>query len=97
MPTSLALKTPTTAQQKFHPCPGGGWPLFSVRPGVPSEAALEHAANLLQCAFHVAQQGADGKPEVMVYSLWSVMHLVEAANAVVEAAMQGVSANDDMG
>ncbi|NYT44614.1 DUF3077 domain-containing protein [Alcaligenaceae bacterium] len=78
----------TTTQQTFHRCPGGGWPLFCVREGVPTESALEHASNLLSCVHYVAQQAADGPATGMAKALWTVMHMVEAANAIVDASVE---------
>ncbi|WP_323034251.1 DUF3077 domain-containing protein [Pararhodobacter sp.] len=84
-----------TVSRPFHPCPGSGQPLLMVRAGAPTEAALEHAGNLLDAAYHVARQGADGEAGLMVHALWAVMHLVECANAVIESTIGGPCANDE--
>lgn len=89
--------TPATAQKHFHPCPGSGWPLFSVRAGAPLESALEHASNLLDSAHYVACQAANaaGDGEQSPRALWTIMHLVEAANAVIDASIASVEDGGD--
>lgn len=86
----LAVDHPTTSHQHFHRCPGSGWPLFAVRAGVPLGSALEHASNLLDSAHFVARQAANEEGEQTPHALWTIMHLVEAANAVIDASIAGV-------
>jgi hypothetical protein len=92
---AVSLHQTLTVSHPFHPCPGSGWPLLMVRAGAPTEAALEHASNLLDAAYHVARQGADGDVGLMVHALWAVMHLVECASALVESTIKGGCANDN--
>ncbi len=63
--------------------------LFNVRPGVNAEEALVHIALLLKCAEEacdeINQQGSG-----LEYGLiWSMVHSVEMARAVVEALLEG--------
>ncbi|MFO3676030.1 DUF6124 family protein [Pseudomonas protegens] len=63
--------------------------LFSVREGVSAEEALVHVALLLKCAEEVCdeitQQGSGLKRGL----IWSMVHSVEMARAVVEALLDG--------
>lgn len=52
--------------------------------------------NLLACARHTAGVAADGRASALT-SLWTIIHLVETAEAVIDTAMLGLPANDDDG
>nr|WP_080684650.1 DUF3077 domain-containing protein [Pseudomonas chlororaphis] len=67
---------------------GGGNPLFAVRAGVSAEEALLHVALLLKCAEETADEitSASGIERGLV---WSMIHSVEMARAVVDALLDG--------
>lgn len=55
--------------------------LFSVRPDISAEEALVHVSLLLDCAVQVSER-ASGVERGLI---WSMIHSVEMANAVVSA------------
>lgn len=56
--------------------------------------ALEHAMNLLARARDCASAAANGRASAPT-SLWTIIHLVETAEALIDAVMLGLPANDD--
>lgn len=85
-----------TASHTFHPCPSTGAYMLKVREGIRVESALEHAVNLLACAKQAASLAANGRAPALT-SLWNVIHLMETAEALIDAVMLGLPANDDDG
>jgi len=63
-------------------------PLFAVRPGVSAEEALLHVSLLLKCAEETADEitSASGIERGLI---WSMIHSVEMARAVVDALLDG--------
>ncbi|BAQ82011.1 MULTISPECIES: DUF6124 family protein [Pseudomonas] len=59
--------------------------LFSVRPGVSAEEALVHVALLLKCAEEVCDEITQQGSGIERGLIWSMVHSVEMARAVVEA------------
>ncbi|BAV77595.1 hypothetical protein PCAU_5386 [Pseudomonas chlororaphis subsp. aurantiaca] len=59
--------------------------LFDVRPGVSAEEALVHVALLLDCAVQVSDEISERASGVERGLIWSMIHSVEMANAVVNA------------
>ncbi|MGC5701029.1 DUF3077 domain-containing protein [Pseudomonas sp. NFXW11] len=59
--------------------------LFSVRPGVSAEEALVHISLLLKCAEEVCDEITQQGSGVERGLIWSMVHSVEMARAVVEA------------
>ncbi|AZE19760.1 hypothetical protein C4K09_5334 [Pseudomonas chlororaphis subsp. aureofaciens] len=59
--------------------------LFNVRPGVSAEEALVHVALLLDCAVQVSDEISERASGVERGLIWSMIHSVEMANAVVNA------------
>lgn len=68
---------------------GEGRPLFAVRPGVNAEEALLHVSLLLKCAEETADEitSASGIERGLI---WSMIHSVEMARAMVDALLDGV-------
>ncbi|PYY90405.1 hypothetical protein DNK59_03415 [Pseudomonas sp. TKO26] len=69
---------------------GNGRPLFSVREGFNAEEALQHVSLLLKCAEETADEitSASGIERGLI---WSMIHSVEMARAVVDALLDGVA------
>ncbi len=63
--------------------------LFSVRPGVGIEEALVHVALLLKCAEEVSDESTRQGSGLETGLIWSMVHSVEMARAVVEALLDG--------
>ncbi|MEN5095214.1 DUF3077 domain-containing protein [Pseudomonas protegens] len=59
--------------------------LFSVRPGVSAEEALVHVSLLLKCAEEVCDEITQQGSGIERGLIWSMVHSVEMARAVVEA------------
>ncbi|EJL09515.1 DUF6124 family protein [Pseudomonas chlororaphis] len=59
--------------------------LFSVRPDVTAEEALVHVSLLLDCAVQVSDEISERASGVERGLIWSMIHSVEMANAVVNA------------
>jgi len=59
--------------------------LFSVREGVSAEEALVHVALLLKCAEEVCDEITQQGSGIERGLIWSMVHSVEMARAVVEA------------
>lgn len=59
--------------------------LFSVCPGVSAEEALVHVSLLLDCAVQVSDEISERASGVERGLIWSMIHSVEMANAVVSA------------
>ncbi|WP_397433215.1 DUF6124 family protein [Pseudomonas chlororaphis] len=59
--------------------------LFNVRPGVSAEEALVHVSLLLDCAVQVSDEISERTSGVERGLIWSMIHSVEMANAVVNA------------
>ncbi|MCE4056386.1 hypothetical protein [Pseudomonas sp. Au-Pse12] len=63
--------------------------LFSVRPDVGVEEALVHVALLLKCAEEVSDEITRQGSGLETGLIWSMVHSVEMARAVVEALLDG--------
>lgn len=63
--------------------------LFSVRPGVSGEEALVHVSLLLKCAEEVCDEIAQQGGGIERGLIWSMVHSMEMARAVVEALLDG--------
>lgn len=63
--------------------------LFSVRPGINAEEALVHVALLLKCAEEVCDEITQQGSGIERGLIWSMVHSVEMARALVEALLDG--------
>jgi hypothetical protein len=80
----MALRT--TSPFSFRPCDSDHTPLFSVRDGVPLDAALEMAGSILSSARDAAETaGLAARDDAA--SIWATFYLVDMALAVVNAAI----------
>ncbi|MDP9527153.1 DUF3077 domain-containing protein [Pseudomonas protegens] len=79
-----------TGSTSFGCRDGHGRPLFAVREGVSAEEALLHVSLLLKCAEETADEitSASGIERGLI---WSMIHSVEMARAVVDALLDGAS------
>jgi hypothetical protein len=85
-PAGTILKTVTTP---FGSCDAGHEPLFAVRRGINAEDALVHVSLFLKCAMDTANASSEcaGVPEKGL--MWSTMHSIETAKAIVDALLDG--------
>lgn len=67
------------------PAPVGHQSLFSVRPGINAEEALVHVSLLLDCAIQVSDEITERASGVERGLIWSMIHSVEMARAVVNS------------
>ncbi|MCK9816935.1 DUF3077 domain-containing protein [Pseudomonas sp. MAFF 302046] len=77
-----------TGSTRFGCRDGEGRPLFAVCAGVNAEEALLHVSLLLKCAEETADEitSASGIERGLI---WSMIHSVEMARAVVDALLDG--------
>jgi hypothetical protein len=80
----MALRT--TSPFSFRPCDPEQTPLFSVRDGIPLDAALEMAGSILSSARDAAET-AGMAATADAASIWATFYLVDMALAVVNAAI----------
>ena len=91
------MTTPRTVETPFYrypdlfenPEPGT---LFAVRPGVPMDAALECASNILASALGSATLAAHDYHGERSDALWSAVYLLEMAKALLDGTISGVLA-----
>lgn len=69
--------------------PVGSDSLFCVREGISAEEALVHVSLLLKCAEEVSDEITEQGSGVERGLIWSLVHSVEMARAVVEALLEG--------
>ncbi|MGC5703783.1 DUF3077 domain-containing protein [Pseudomonas sp. NFXW11] len=67
------------------PTPVGHQSMFSVRPGINAEEALVHVSLLLDCAVQVSDEITERASGVERGLIWSMIHSVEMARAVVDS------------
>ena len=79
-----------TGSTRFGCRDGEGRPLFAVCAGVNAEEALLHVSLLLKCAEETADAitSASGIERGLI---WSMIHSVEMARAVVDALLDGAA------
>ncbi|UZE23095.1 DUF3077 domain-containing protein [Pseudomonas sp. B21-056] len=68
--------------------PAGRDSLFNVRAGVSAEEALVHVSLLLGCAIQVSDEITEQGSGVERGLIWSMIHSVEMARAVVDALLE---------
>ena len=66
-----------------------GHPLFAVQPQVNAEDALMHVSLLLKCAEEVSDEITERASGIERGLIWSMVHSVEMARAVVDALLDG--------
>lgn len=86
--TSLLNTLRPTGMAGFGSSDAQNRPLFFVRPGVNAEEALLHVSLLLKCAEEVGTEVSEAKG-VERGLIWSMIHSVEMARAVVDALIDG--------
>jgi hypothetical protein len=79
--------THTTALP-FGACDSSNKPIFSVNPGINREDTLTHLSHLLKCAYASAYELCDN-PVRDTGLLWSTVHSIESAKALVDALLVG--------
>lgn len=85
----MALRT--TSPFSFRPCNPDQDPLFSVRDGIPLDAALEMAGNILSSARDAAETAGMAATSDAA-SIWATFYLVDMALAIVNAATKTAEA-----
>ncbi|UVJ43121.1 DUF3077 domain-containing protein [Pseudomonas sp. LS1212] len=85
-PAGTLIKTVNTP---FGTCDAGHEPLFAVCAGINAEDALVHASLLLKSAGDCASKALDSEGGTEEGLLWSTMHSIEAAKALVDAVVDG--------
>ncbi|WP_166359263.1 DUF3077 domain-containing protein [Pseudomonas akapageensis] len=80
-------KTVATA---FGTCDAGHGPLFSVCAGINAEDALVHASLSLKCARETTYHMCMIEPAANQGLLWSTLHSIEMAKALVDAVIDGI-------
>ncbi|SDY80880.1 DUF6124 family protein [Pseudomonas sp. NFIX28] len=82
---SLIAALQGTRRRPFGLRDGQGHPLFAVQPGVNAEDALMHVSLLLKCAEEVSDEITERASGIERGLIWSMVHSVEMARAVVDA------------
>ncbi|UVJ42450.1 DUF3077 domain-containing protein [Pseudomonas sp. LS1212] len=88
-PHTFIEKTVTTP---FGSCDAGHAPLFAVRAGIHAEDALVHASLSLKCAMDIAHVACEHEGVRVSGLLWSTLHSIETAKALVDALLDGAQA-----
>ena len=70
-----------------------GMNLFTTKPGINVEDALITASEYLTCAAATAYESADNSTREFRALARAVMHQIEAAQLLVEAAVEGMKGN----
>lgn len=83
-PTSDLPPTLTTSTLPFGPCDADQTPFFIVREGLPADDVLAHVSLLLKCAMETGYGLCEG-PTPERGLLWSTLHSVDAAKALVDS------------
>ncbi|UVJ42223.1 DUF3077 domain-containing protein [Pseudomonas sp. LS1212] len=84
-----------TATTTFGSCDAVHAPLFAVCGGIRAEDALVHASLLLRGAFDTAYAACDNAADQhMKGLLWSTLHSVEMAKALIDALLDGAESGD---
>ncbi len=86
---SLIATLQGTRRRPFGLRDGQHNPLFAVQPGVNAEDALMHVSLLLKCAEEVSDEITERASGVERGLIWSMVHSVEMARAVVDALLDG--------
>ncbi|PZP05396.1 DUF3077 domain-containing protein [Pseudomonas sp. NFPP19] len=88
LPPPLHERFTATGSTSFGCRDGNGRPLFAVHEGFNAEEALLHVSLLLKCAEETADEitSASGIERGLI---WSMIHSVEMARAVVDALLDG--------
>ncbi|BAV73414.1 hypothetical protein PCAU_1205 [Pseudomonas chlororaphis subsp. aurantiaca] len=86
---SLIATLQATRHRPFGLRDGQHNPLFAVQPGVNAEDALMHVPLLLKCAEEVSDEITERASGVERGLIWSMVHSVEMARAVVDALLDG--------
>jgi hypothetical protein len=73
------------SQKDTVPTSVGHHSMFSVRPGINAEEALVHVSLLLDCAVQVSDEITERASGVERGLIWSMIHSVEMARAVVDS------------
>ena len=74
-----------TRERPFGLRDARGQPLYAVQPGVSAEDALAHVSLLLKCAEEVSDEITERASGIERGLIWSMVHSVEMARAVVDA------------
>jgi len=88
----------STSQLPEYPAPQTkpfetGTSLLTTKPGVKVEDALIAASEYLTCAAATAYESADNSTKEFRALARAVMHQIEAARVLVEAAVEGMNGN----
>ncbi|WP_166366147.1 DUF3077 domain-containing protein [Pseudomonas akapageensis] len=88
-PPTIIEKTVTPP---FGSCDAGHAPLFAVRAGIHAEDALVHASLSLKCALDIVQVACEQEGVRVSGLLWSTLHSIETAKALIDALADGAQA-----
>ncbi|WP_166360667.1 DUF3077 domain-containing protein [Pseudomonas akapageensis] len=83
-----------TVMTAFGTCDAGHGPLFSVCGGINAEDALVHASLSLRCARETTYQICISETDANTGLLWSTLHSIEMAKALVDAVIDGIEAKE---
>ncbi|WEK11506.1 MAG: DUF3077 domain-containing protein [Candidatus Pseudomonas colombiensis] len=74
-----------TRERPFGLRDAHGQALYTVQPGISAEDALAHVSLLLKCAEEVSDEITEQASGIERGLIWSMVHSVEMARAVVDA------------
>ena len=86
---TIASTLPSTTQRPFGPVDSTLQPMFSLRAGISAQDALAHVSLLLLCAEQTSDEITELGSGVERGLIWSMVHSVEMARAVVDALLDG--------
>ena len=84
-----------TVATAFGTCDAGHGPLFAVCAGINAEDALVHASLSLKCARETTYHMCMAETAANEGLLWSTLHSIEMAKALVDAVLDGIESEGD--
>ena len=82
---------PNTSHRAFGPVDSTLQPMFSLRAGISAHDALMHVSLLLLCAEQTSDEITELGSDVERGLIWSMVHSVEMARAVVDSMLDRAS------
>ena len=88
-PTPTIVSTlPATTERAFGPVDSTLQPMFTLRAGISAQDALAHVSLLLLCAEQTSDEITELGSGVERGLIWSMVHSVEMARAVVDSLLE---------
>ncbi|WP_442800239.1 DUF3077 domain-containing protein [Pseudomonas sp. DSV-1] len=87
-PPTIVSTLPATTERAFGPVDSTLQPMFTLRAGISAQDALAHVSLLLLCAEQTSDDITELGSGVERGLIWSMVHSVEMARAVVDSLLE---------